>query len=96
MSKLIPGHPGDPEKLPKELILKRAVDLVEAMYSMPRSAAQFAAISAPRSQASVLSNAMTGFANAYAASTGQLYTTHGQHENNHHHHSQNSYPTNGI
>lgn len=78
--------------------MKRAVDLVEAMYSMPRSAAQFAAISAPRSsQASALSNAMTAqFANAYAASTGQLYTTHGQHENNHHHHSQNSYPTNGI
>ena len=114
LSKLIPGHPGDPEKLPKvriprinrskthrmkfqEIVLKRAVDLVEAMYSMPRSAAQFAHISAPRSsQAAALTNAMTGFANAYAASTGQLYSTHGQHENNHNHHSQNSYPTNGI
>ena len=27
---------GDPEKLPKEIVLKRAADLAEALYSMPR------------------------------------------------------------
>lgn len=37
MQKLIPRHPGDPDKLPKEIILKRAADLAEALYSMPRS-----------------------------------------------------------
>lgn len=37
LQKLIPRHPGDPEKLPKEIILKRAADLAEALYSMPRS-----------------------------------------------------------
>lgn len=36
LQKLIPRHPGDPEKLPKEIILKRAADLAEALYSMPR------------------------------------------------------------
>ncbi|XP_034244073.1 transcription factor collier-like isoform X1 [Thrips palmi] len=38
LQKLIPRHPGDPEKLPKEIILKRAADLAEALYSMPRNA----------------------------------------------------------
>ncbi|KAL0269945.1 UNVERIFIED_CONTAM: hypothetical protein PYX00_007518 [Menopon gallinae] len=37
LQKLIPRHPGDPEKLPKEIILKRAADLAEALYSMPMS-----------------------------------------------------------
>ncbi|CAD7012362.1 unnamed protein product [Ceratitis capitata] len=37
LHKLVPRHPGDPEKLQKEIILKRAADLVEALYSMPRS-----------------------------------------------------------
>lgn len=37
LQKLIPRHPGDPEKLPKEIILKRAADIAEALYSMPRS-----------------------------------------------------------
>lgn len=36
LQKLIPRHPGDPDKLAKETILKRTVDLVEALYSMPR------------------------------------------------------------
>nr|XP_040563249.1 LOW QUALITY PROTEIN: transcription factor COE2-like [Lepeophtheirus salmonis] len=36
LSKLVPRHPGDPEKLPKEVVLKRAADLAEALYSMPR------------------------------------------------------------
>ncbi len=34
LSKLVPRHPGDPEKLPKEIVLKRAADLAEALYSM--------------------------------------------------------------
>lgn len=32
LAKLIPRHPGDPEKLSKEVILKRAADLAEALY----------------------------------------------------------------
>ena len=28
----MPRHPGDPEKLPKEIVLKRAADLAEALY----------------------------------------------------------------
>uniref|UniRef100_A0A1I8JJA6 IPT/TIG domain-containing protein n=1 Tax=Macrostomum lignano TaxID=282301 RepID=A0A1I8JJA6_9PLAT len=38
LCKLIPRHPGDPERLPKEIILKRAADVAEALYTMPRQA----------------------------------------------------------
>jgi early B-cell factor len=44
LGKLVPRHPGDPEKLPKEIVLKRAADLAEALYSMPRNN-QLAALS---------------------------------------------------
>ncbi|XP_059377567.1 transcription factor COE1-A-like isoform X1 [Carassius carassius] len=37
LQKVIPRHPGDPERLPKEVILKRAADLVEALYGMPHN-----------------------------------------------------------
>ncbi|KPM04552.1 transcription factor collier-like protein [Sarcoptes scabiei] len=60
LSKLIPRHPGDPEKLPKEIILKRAADLAEALYRNTPS------LPPPRSPASMAA-AMSGF-NAYAAS----------------------------
>ncbi|KAM7444916.1 Transcription factorCOE2 [Porites harrisoni] len=41
LSKIIPRHPGDPEKLPKEIILKRAADLAEAVcYNIPRTPTQ--------------------------------------------------------
>ncbi|XP_021963610.2 transcription factor collier isoform X2 [Folsomia candida] len=60
LQKLIPRHPGDPEKLPKEIILKRAADLAEALYSMPRN--NQLSLTAPRSPA--VPNNMTGF-NAY-------------------------------
>jgi len=41
LTKLIPRHPGDPEKLPKEIILKRAADLAEAVcYNIPRTPTQ--------------------------------------------------------
>ncbi|OTF82869.1 transcription factor collier-like protein, partial [Euroglyphus maynei] len=64
LSKLIPRHPGDPEKLPKEIILKRAADLAEALYRNTSS------LPPPRSPASMAAAAMSGF-NAYAASAGQ-------------------------
>lgn len=60
LHKLIPRHPGDPEKLPKEIILKRAADLAEALYSMPRN--NQLSLTAPRSPA--VPNNMSGF-NAY-------------------------------
>ena len=42
----MPRHPGDPEKLPKEIVLKRAADLAEALYSMqPARNNQLAALS---------------------------------------------------
>ncbi|XP_053921690.1 transcription factor COE4 isoform X2 [Cuculus canorus] len=37
LHKVIPRHPGDPERLPKEVLLKRAADLVEALYGLPHS-----------------------------------------------------------
>lgn len=41
LTKLIPRHPGDPEKLPKEIILKRAADLAEALCcNIPRTPTQ--------------------------------------------------------
>ena len=46
LGKLVPRHPGDPEKLPKEIVLKRAADLAEALYSMPRNNANLASLSA--------------------------------------------------
>lgn len=65
LAKLIPRHPGDPEKLPKEIVLKRAADLAEALYSMPRNTGQLA----PRSPATALNamSAAAGFNAAYAA-----------------------------
>ncbi|RWS31016.1 transcription factor collier-like protein [Leptotrombidium deliense] len=74
LAKLIPRHPGDPEKLPKEIILKRAADLAEALYSMPRNTPQLTGLPTPRSPASALNNAAAaaamsvGFNAAYAAS----------------------------
>ncbi|CAH1119008.1 unnamed protein product [Phaedon cochleariae] len=66
LQKLIPRHPGDPEKLPKEIILKRAADLAEALYSMPRN--NQLSLSAPRSP-TMGNNGMSSTFNAY---TGQL------------------------
>uniref|UniRef100_A0ABK0M2J2 EBF family member 4 n=2 Tax=Rattus norvegicus TaxID=10116 RepID=A0ABK0M2J2_RAT len=37
LQKVIPRHPGDPERLPKEVLLKRAADLAEALYGVPNS-----------------------------------------------------------
>ncbi|CAH1399926.1 unnamed protein product [Nezara viridula] len=71
LQKLIPRHPGDPEKLPKEIILKRAADLAEALYTMQPRNQQ---LTAPRSPTN--NNSTTTF-NSY---TGQLAVT--VHENN--------------
>ncbi|RZF45033.1 hypothetical protein LSTR_LSTR001994 [Laodelphax striatellus] len=69
LQKLIPRHPGDPEKLPKEIILKRAADLAEALYSMPRN--NQLSLGAPRSPPSGIpgNNGMSAGFNTY---TGQL------------------------
>ena len=78
LGKLVPRHPGDPEKLPKEIVLKRAADLAEALYSMqPARNNQLAALSAasaassPRSPVSAQQMTHPGF-NTY---TGQLAVT---------------------
>ena len=44
LGKLVPRHPGDPEKLPKEIVLKRAADLAEALY---RYKGKFSSITLP-------------------------------------------------
>lgn len=66
LSKLVPRHPGDPDKLSKEIILKRAADVAEVFYSgMPRNTGS---LPPPRSPASMAAAAMSGFNAAYAAS----------------------------
>ncbi|XP_056332810.1 transcription factor COE3 [Danio aesculapii] len=35
LQKVIPHHPGDVERLPKEVLLKRAADLIETFYGVP-------------------------------------------------------------
>ncbi|XP_041089310.1 transcription factor COE2-like [Polyodon spathula] len=37
LQKVIPRHPGDPDRLAKEMLLKRAADLVEALYGNAQS-----------------------------------------------------------
>ncbi|BHF63815.1 Transcription factor COE4 [Sparganum proliferum] len=49
LQKIIPRHPGDPERLPREIILKRAADLAEALYSMPNRVHAAASNSSPKS-----------------------------------------------
>ncbi|KAJ6222690.1 hypothetical protein RDWZM_001235 [Blomia tropicalis] len=83
LSKLVPRHPGDPDKLSKEIILKRAADVAEVFYSgMPRNTGS---LPPPRSPASMAAAAMSGFNAAYAASAGQHQMmnndTHGQERN---------------
>ncbi|XP_044762098.1 transcription factor collier isoform X2 [Coccinella septempunctata] len=67
LQKLIPRHPGDPEKLPKEIILKRAADLAEALYSMPRN--NQLTLGGPRSPSMANNGMSSATFNAYA---GQL------------------------
>eukprot|EP00795_Rhopilema_esculentum_P012291 gene12291-2937_t len=51
LSKLIPRHPGDPERIPKEVILKRAADLVEAIYAMRSPVPQYIPSPLPMNEA---------------------------------------------
>ncbi|XP_028600185.2 transcription factor COE1-like isoform X3 [Podarcis muralis] len=44
LQKVIPRHPGDPERLPKDIILKRAADIAEALYSVPRNPNQLTSL----------------------------------------------------
>ncbi|KRX93737.1 Transcription factor COE1 [Trichinella pseudospiralis] len=64
---LIPRHPGDPDRLPKEMILKRAADLAEALYSMPRGQ-QLTSFAPPRSPTHHLNYSATAYPVTYAAS----------------------------
>ena len=63
LGKLVPRHPGDPERLPKEVssslihcqlhsavevVLKRAADLAEALYAMPRATTGLGGPAGPR------------------------------------------------
>lgn len=94
LSKLIPRHPGDPEKLAKEVVLKRAADLAEALYAMPRNGPTGLGgfpVAAPvsRSPATALNTAaaaaaMSAYANSqHHAHLGQL---------NHHGNLSNAHP----
>ncbi|KAI1305879.1 Transcription factor collier [Halotydeus destructor] len=70
LAKLIPRHVGDAEKLSKEIVLKRAADLAEALYSIPRNAPQLSLPAPTRSPAfnnAAAAAAMSNFNQAYAA-----------------------------
>ncbi|NWV39725.1 COE2 factor, partial [Grantiella picta] len=54
LQKVIPRHPGDPERLAKDLILKRAADIAEALYSVPRNPAQLPALSSSPAHSSMM------------------------------------------
>uniref|UniRef100_A0A8C7XMR4 EBF transcription factor 1 n=1 Tax=Oryzias sinensis TaxID=183150 RepID=A0A8C7XMR4_9TELE len=81
LQKVIPRHPGDPERLPKEVILKRAADLVEALYGMPHNNQEIilkraadiaeALYSVPRGHTQLSSSAHTGMMGVNSF-TGQL------------------------
>ncbi|VDM76047.1 unnamed protein product [Strongylus vulgaris] len=63
LQKLLPKYPGDPERLPKEIILKRAAELAEALY-----------ISFCRTQAEQLSNYASVYSAGFESSTGNSVT----------------------
>uniref|UniRef100_A0A3P9MHL8 EBF transcription factor 1 n=1 Tax=Oryzias latipes TaxID=8090 RepID=A0A3P9MHL8_ORYLA len=81
LQKVIPRHPGDQERLPKEVILKRAADLVEALYGMPHNNQEIilkraadiaeALYSVPRGHTQLSSSAHTGMMGVNSF-TGQL------------------------
>jgi len=70
LGKLVPRHPGDPEKLPKEVVLKRAADLAEALYSMPRN--NHLALTGPTSPRSITSQQAAAMHAGFNSYTGQL------------------------
>ncbi|CAJ0574842.1 unnamed protein product, partial [Mesorhabditis spiculigera] len=63
LQKLLPKYPGDPERLPKDLILKRAAELAEALYNRTPAADQ-------------LYSAYATFDNGYGAAPHTLSTVY--------------------
>ena len=70
LGKLVPRHPGDPEKLPKEVVLKRAADLAEALYSMPRN--NHLALTGPTPPRSITTQQAAAMHAGFNSYTGQL------------------------
>ncbi|CAD6185440.1 unnamed protein product [Caenorhabditis auriculariae] len=62
LQKLLPKYPGDPERLPKDLILKRAAELAEALYN--------------RAPADQLSNYASAYSAQFDASSEYSSRTH--------------------
>ncbi|NXT87524.1 COE3 factor, partial [Anhinga rufa] len=63
LQKVIPRHPGDPERLPKvgtprrgfgDIILKRAADIAEALYSVPRNPGQLSSLAGSHGPAAMM------------------------------------------
>ncbi|KAI0989107.1 hypothetical protein GJ496_000327 [Pomphorhynchus laevis] len=84
LSKLIPRHGSDPERLPKEVILKRAADVLEQWYTVSSTSNQHGfSMSTPPSDAdsnNSLNSLPTWYNNSCgigtsASSTGQCYST---------------------
>uniref|UniRef100_A0A8C2JI51 EBF transcription factor 1a n=1 Tax=Cyprinus carpio TaxID=7962 RepID=A0A8C2JI51_CYPCA len=68
LQKVIPRHPGDPERLPKEVILKRAADLVEALYGIRNTSSvsphgYVPSTTPQQSSYSTVSTSMNGYGN---------------------------------
>ncbi|XP_077594739.1 transcription factor COE3-like isoform X2 [Stigmatopora nigra] len=86
LQKVIPRHPGDPERLPKEVLLKRAADTVEALYGTPHGNQEMilkraadvaeALYGVPRGAAQLPDAAVNSFAVSQAAQGG--YARNGQ------------------
>lgn len=75
LQKLIPRHPGDPERLPKEIILKRAAELAEALYNMPRGPQQLALVPS-RSPTHHLNHAAAHYAASYPTQLDGQYSVY--------------------
>ncbi|XP_061842292.1 transcription factor COE2 isoform X5 [Nerophis lumbriciformis] len=54
LQKVIPRHPGDPERIAKDMLLKRAADIAEALYSVPRPHSQLQALPSSPAHGSVM------------------------------------------
>ncbi|XP_061762612.1 transcription factor COE2 isoform X5 [Nerophis ophidion] len=54
LQKVIPRHPGDPERIAKDMLLKRAADIAEALYSVPRPHSQLQALPCSPAHGSVM------------------------------------------
>ncbi|XP_039517653.1 transcription factor COE2 isoform X3 [Pimephales promelas] len=72
LQKLIPRHPGDPDRLAKDMLLKRAADIAEALYSVPRPHSQLQAMPSSPVHGSVMG------LNSYPTQLGVSIGEHGQ------------------